>query len=97
MLQLGKGNQSLHEPIAFINTSLAKERFRWLHVITPLICLGISPLSDCLIIAKDAGLPQPPNDQAVEFCPFKSTDHMTESHYVVSIRSACLSTNLLSS
>lgn len=38
----------------------------------PLIELGISR-SDCLIIAKDAGLPQPPKSSCW-FCPFKTTD-----------------------
>ena len=38
----------------------------------PLIELGISR-SDCLVIAKDAGLPQPPKSSCW-FCPFKTTD-----------------------
>jgi hypothetical protein len=38
----------------------------------PLIELGISR-SDCLIIAKEAGLPQPPKSSCW-FCPFKTTD-----------------------
>jgi len=38
----------------------------------PLIELGISR-SDCLLIAKDAGLPQPPKSSCW-FCPFKTTD-----------------------
>ena len=38
----------------------------------PLIELGISR-ADCLIIAKDAGLPQPPKSSCW-FCPFKTTD-----------------------
>ena len=38
----------------------------------PLIELGISR-SDCLIIARDAGLPQPPKSSCW-FCPFKTTD-----------------------
>lgn len=38
----------------------------------PLIELGISR-TDCLIIAKDAGLPQPPKSSCW-FCPFKTTD-----------------------
>ena len=38
----------------------------------PLIELGISR-SDCLTIAKDAGLPQPPKSSCW-FCPFKTTD-----------------------
>ena len=38
----------------------------------PLIELGISRF-DCLIIAKDAGLPQPPKSSCW-FCPFKTTD-----------------------
>ena len=38
----------------------------------PLIELGISR-SDCLVIAKNAGLPQPPKSSCW-FCPFKTTD-----------------------
>ena len=38
----------------------------------PLIELGISR-SDCLLIAEDAGLPQPPKSSCW-FCPFKTTD-----------------------
>jgi len=38
----------------------------------PLIELGISR-SDCLLIAKEAGLPQPPKSSCW-FCPFKTTD-----------------------
>lgn len=38
----------------------------------PLIELGLSR-SDCLAIAKDAGLPQPPKSSCW-FCPFKTTD-----------------------
>lgn len=38
----------------------------------PLIELGYSR-SDCLTIAKDAGLPQPPKSSCW-FCPFKTTD-----------------------
>ena len=38
----------------------------------PLIELGISR-SDCLTIARDAGLPQPPKSSCW-FCPFKTTD-----------------------
>ena len=38
----------------------------------PLIELGISR-SDCLLIAKDAGLQQPPKSSCW-FCPFKTTD-----------------------
>ena len=42
----------------------------------PLIELGLSR-SDCLRIAKDAGLPQPPKS-ACWFCPYKTTDRWTE-------------------
>jgi hypothetical protein len=38
----------------------------------PLIELGLSR-SDCLVIARDAGLPQPPKSSCW-FCPFKTTD-----------------------
>jgi hypothetical protein len=41
----------------------------------PLIDLGISR-SDCLVIAKEAGLPQPPKSSCW-FCPFKTTDQWT--------------------
>lgn len=41
----------------------------------PLIELGISR-SDCLFIAKDAGLPQPPKSSCW-FCPFKTTEQWT--------------------
>lgn len=41
----------------------------------PLIDLGISR-NDCLIIAKEAGLPQPPKSSCW-FCPFKTTDQWT--------------------
>lgn len=38
----------------------------------PLIELGVSR-ADCLVIAKEAGLPQPPKSSCW-FCPFKTTD-----------------------
>lgn len=41
----------------------------------PLIELGLSR-SDCLDIARDAGIPQPPKS-ACWFCPFKTTDQWT--------------------
>jgi 3'-phosphoadenosine 5'-phosphosulfate sulfotransferase (PAPS reductase)/FAD synthetase len=41
----------------------------------PLIELGISR-SDCLAIASDAGLPQPPKSSCW-FCPFKTTEQWT--------------------
>lgn len=41
----------------------------------PLIELGLSR-SDCLQIAKEAGLPQPPKSSCW-FCPFKTTDQWT--------------------
>ena len=41
----------------------------------PLIELGISR-SDCLTIASDAGLPQPPKSSCW-FCPFKTTEQWT--------------------
>lgn len=42
----------------------------------PLIELGLSRL-DCLQIAKEAGLPQPPKS-ACWFCPYRTTDRWTE-------------------